>query len=164
MQKCSICLHPNVQEINELLIKNTPLRNIAERCSASTTALHRHFHAGHIPASIAKAAEAKEIAKGDDLLQYVKGLLEKSVRILDQAEASGDWKNALSGIREARGCLELLGRVTNQLGPNSAVNVLVNNSVSLTTAKEWPIFIRIIEKYPAIRAELTEQLLLLEGK
>jgi hypothetical protein len=35
--------------------------------------------------------------------------------ILDQAEATGDLRVALYAIKEARGCLELVGKVTGEL-------------------------------------------------
>ena len=120
--------------------------------------VHRHQDNGHIPASIAKAEEAKEIAKGDDLLRYVKGILGKAVSYMNQAEAAGDLRTACSAVREARGCIELLGKVTGELGPNNQLNVQVNMP-SMRDSPEWPIFIRIIEKHPAIKAELNQALL-----
>jgi hypothetical protein len=120
--------------------------------------LHRHQKAGHIPASIAKAEEAKQIAKGEDLLKWTKGILGKAVSYMNQAEAAGDLRTACSAIREARGCVELLGKVTGELGPNSQLNVQVNVP-SMRDAPEWNTFIRIIEKYPAIKAELNQALL-----
>jgi hypothetical protein len=121
--------------------------------------VHRHQDNGHIPASIAKAQEAKEIAKGDDLLRYVKGILGKAVSYMNQAEAAGDLRTACSAIREARGCVELLGKVTGELGPNNQLNVQVNNVPSMRDAPEWGVFVRLIEKYPAIKAELNQALL-----
>ena len=45
---------------------------------------------------------------GDDTLAEVRSLKTKALDILTQAEDAGDLKTALSGVREARGCLELM--------------------------------------------------------
>ena len=158
MRACTICSHPKVTEINRALVKGTSCREIASQYRVGYMSVHRHKDNGHIPASIAKAEEAKEIAKGDDLLRYVKGILGKAVSYMNQAEAAGDLRTACSAIREARGCVELLGKVTGELGPNNQVNVQVNIP-SMMDSPEWPIFIRIVEKHPAIKAELNQALL-----
>ena len=157
-QQCSICMHKNVQEIDQDLIKNIPLRKIAERCSVSITALHRHKTKGHIPASIVKSEEAVQVAKGEDLLKWTRGILGKAVSYMNQAEAAGDLRTACSAIREARGCVELLGKVTGELDSRSQLNVQVNVP-SMRDSPEWPVFIRIIEKHPSIKAELNKALL-----
>ncbi len=56
-----------------------------------------------------------EEAKDDDLLSQVKDLRERALRVLGAAEEAGDLRAAMGAIREARGCLELLGRVTGEL-------------------------------------------------
>lgn len=155
--RCSICAHPQATEINRALVKGVTCRELALKYHVGHMSLHRHQKAGHIPASIAKAEEAKEIAKGDDLLRYVKGILGKAVSYMNQAEAAGDLRTACSAVREARGCIELLGKVTGEIDNRNQVNVQVNN-LTLRDAPEYPIFIRIIEKHPVIKAEFVEAL------
>jgi len=157
-QPCSICNRKDREKIDRELLQGTSLRDIAVHFGTSKSSLQRHKDSGHIPASIAKAQEAKEIAKGDDLLRYVKGILGKAVSYMNQAEAAGDLRTACSAIREARGCVELLGKVTGELDNRSQLNVQVNVP-SMRDSPEWPIFIRIIEKHPTIRAELNQALL-----
>ena len=43
-----------------------------------------------------------------------------------KAEADGDIRTALAGIREARGCLELLAKLLGELRDGAAVNVAVS--------------------------------------
>ena len=62
-----------------------------------------------------KAHEVQEVAQADDLLSQVKDLRERALRVLGAAEEAGDLRAAMGAIREARGCLELLGRVTGEL-------------------------------------------------
>jgi hypothetical protein len=158
MQRCTICSHPKATEINRALVKGVSVRDLALQYDVGHMSLHRHQKAGHIPASIAKTEEAKQIAKGEDLLKWTKGILGKAVSYMNQAEAAGDLRTACSAIREARGCVELLGKVTGELGPNNQLNVQVNVP-SMRDAPEWTTFIRIVEKYPVIKAELNQTLM-----
>ncbi|MEO7474680.1 MAG: hypothetical protein ABIY46_05040, partial [Gemmatimonadales bacterium] len=66
-----------------------------------------------------------------------------------------DLKTALGGIREARGCLELLGRLEGELQDAPAVNV--------TVSPEWGIMREIIvgalESYPDAKRAVAQALL-----
>jgi len=122
---CSICQHPNREKINRLLVEGEIFRKIAENFSLSITSLHRH-KTEHLPGNLTKAKEAQEIAKADSLLEQVKSLQDRALDILSQAEESGDLRTALGAIREARGNLELLGKLAGELQAGQVVNVLVS--------------------------------------
>src|SRR5690606_11127930 len=98
------------EEKNRLLLKGVSLRNIAKQYSVSAASLHRHKD-GHLPAKMVKAQEAREIAKADSLLDQVTELRNKALSILAKAERAGELRTALQGVREAKGCLELLARL-----------------------------------------------------
>jgi hypothetical protein len=88
-------------------------------------ALHRH-KAAHLPVALAKAQEAAEVAHGDNLLEQVQGLQARTLAILTTAENAGALGTALQAIREARGNIELLGRLMGELQEAAAiVNILV---------------------------------------
>ena len=128
-QKCSICKHPKATEINRALIKGDSIRDIALQYNVGHMSLHRHQKAGHIPATIAKFEEAKKIAQGEDLLRYTKALLGRTISYMNQAESAGDLRTAISAVREARGCVELLGKVTGELCTNAQTAIQVNTTV-----------------------------------
>jgi hypothetical protein len=114
---CSICSHPNREEIDRELIEGKSLAEIVSIFPTITkSALHRHKES-HLPQSLAQAKEAQEVAQGDTLLSQVRSLQHKALSILKQAEAAGELRTALTGVREARSCLELLGKVSGQLPP-----------------------------------------------
>ena len=116
---CSVCEHDNREAIDSSLIQGEPLRSIAGRHGLSSTALHRHKRT-HLPEALIKAQEAKEIVRGDTLLEETGALIEQGRRILAEAWAAGDHRTALNAIREIRGCLGLLGKITGQLdGPQT---------------------------------------------
>ncbi len=50
--------------------------------------------------------------RGDDVVRELLKLRGRVYAILIKAEKEGDLKTALAGCREARGCIELLARLT----------------------------------------------------
>ncbi len=104
---CTICNHPDRAEIDKALLAGEPFRKIAKRTETSITSLFRHRNE-HIPTALAVAKQAAEVDYGDDLFAHVKDLNARTMRILEQAEASGDPRIALAAIQQARGNSELL--------------------------------------------------------
>jgi hypothetical protein len=101
-----------------------------------------------MPVTLAKAQEAKETALADDLLAQVKALRNKSISILQKAEAAGDLRTALLGIREARACMELLAEMEGELNRNPVIN--------LSLSAEWlevrAVLLHALSDYPEARA------------
>ena len=102
------------------------MRRIAAEYGFSETSLRRHAE-DHLPAVMAEAAQAELVAHGASLLDQVTSLHHRALGLLQRAEAAGDLRAAMGGIREARGCIELLARLEGQLRDREAatVNVLV---------------------------------------
>ncbi len=121
---CTICEHPQRQEIDNQLINGNSFRDIAGRFSLSRSSLSRHKK--HLSSGLTKAKKAAEISQADDLLAQVRDLQTRALNILDAAEGSGDLRTALGAIREARGNLELLGKLAGELQAGQVVNVLVS--------------------------------------
>lgn len=147
-QPCSICRHPDRASIDSSLVTGTAsLRSLASLYTVSEAALRRH-KANHLPEALARAQEAQEAAHGDTLLTQVRELHGRARRILDRAENARDWSTALKAIREARGCLELLGRLMGELQEGQTVNVLV--------LPEWvsirSVLVESLASFPEARA------------
>jgi hypothetical protein len=153
---CTICAHPNRAEIEGAIIRSEPYRRIASRFETSTTSLQRHLP--HVIQTLTKAKEAREAARADDLLQQLKALRNKAIGLLTKAEAAGDYRTALAGVREARGCLELLAEMEGELNRNPQINILV--------APEWltvrAAVIEALQPFPAARVAVAERLLQLK--
>lgn len=111
---CTVCRHPNRSEIESALIRGESLRNVSKQFRIGATAVFRHKR-DHIPKMLVKAAEAasemREVTRGEDLLEQVRDLNERTLRILQEAEKTGDSRMALAAVREARGNAELLCRM-----------------------------------------------------
>ncbi len=113
-RKCTICSHKKRSAIDKALVERQAFRTIADQFRVSKTALLRHYD-DHLPSSLVKAQQATEAAQADALLAQVVDLRDKALGVLEQAEASEDLRTAVSAIREARGCVELLGKLAGQL-------------------------------------------------
>lgn len=117
-RKCVICSDPRVAQIDAALLENTGYREIAKRFEASESAIFRH-QARHLPAVLAKAADVRasvgELMAGDNLVQKVRELETAANRIAKAAEAAGDLRTALAGLREIARTIELVARLTGRL-------------------------------------------------
>jgi len=122
---CLICSHPQREAIEQALMEGKSYSGIVAFCSDSPFSkfsLSRH-KLRHLPPALAKAQEAAEIARGNDLLAQLRDLQARTLGILDQA--TDDHRLALSAIREARSNIELLGRLLGELRETSPVNILI---------------------------------------
>jgi hypothetical protein len=135
-----------------------PLRTIADRFCVSKTALVRHKD-GHLPSHLAKATEAEEVARADELLSQLRRLQARTLSILTASEEAGELRTALAAIREARGNLELLAKLLGELDETPRVNVLLSGEwVAIRTA-----MMVALAPYPDARSAVTYALLELEA-
>jgi len=104
---CPICQHNERQTIEKALLDNEVLHQIAQRYGVSKRSLFNHKK-NHLPTALIKARDAADLVMADGLLSQLKQLQSKALAILNKAEKAGDLRTALGGIREARGCLELV--------------------------------------------------------
>ena len=123
-RRCTICTHKEREAIDQALVAREPFRTIADRFGVKKTSLIRHSD-DHVPAELVKAKDAADVASADDLLAQVVGLRDKALAILTHAETAEDWRAAIAAIREARGCVELLGKLAGQLRDAPTVNLFL---------------------------------------
>jgi len=120
-QTCTVCVHEAKEAIDQALVAGGSRRTIANQYGVSDAAVGRHRQ-NHLPATLVKAAEAQESARGGRLLDRVDGLVEKALSVLKDAENTKDGRLALGAIREARNCLELVGRASGELRESNRDN------------------------------------------
>lgn len=158
-RSCTVCAHADKEGIDAALVAGEALRDIAGRHGVSKSALERH-KADHLPASLAKAKHAAEIAHGDNLLDQVRSLQVRTHALLDKAGGAGDLNNALKAIGQARSNLELLAKLLGELSDAPTVNV--------TVSPEWisvcTVIIAALAPFPDARASVAERLLALEPR
>jgi hypothetical protein len=126
MQKCSICIHPKRNEIDEaLLLSARSLRDIADQFQVSKSALLRH-KADHIATDLVKANQANEVCRAESLLDKLVSLKDDAARITQKAEINDDLKTALSGINTQTKILEILAKMENLI-QQPQIDLTVNN-------------------------------------
>jgi hypothetical protein len=154
---CTVCSNPEVTSINSGLVAGKPCREIAALYRVSPDAVERHA-ANHLPQTLARAKAAEEVARADDLLAEARRLKEITNHMLARAVQANDLRTALAAIREARGNLELIGKLLGQLDTRPTVNVLVS--------PEWAAvrmtLLNALAAHPAARADVSMALLALE--
>jgi hypothetical protein len=151
---CSICTHDAREEIDQALVRGESTAKIAGRYrTLDERALRRH-RSNHLPATLARAHEAEEVANADDLLAQVRDLQARALTILDKAEEAGELITALRAIREARGNLELLGKLAGELQDGTTVNLYLS--------PEWlelrALIVAAVEPYPEARGSILRAL------
>lgn len=155
---CTVCRHPQRPAIEAALVTGVSYRNIVEQYGVSLGALTRH-KTDHLPAALVQAQQAEEVAHADSLLDQVQTMQARTLVILQQAEQAGALGIALGAIREARGNLELLAKLTKQLDERPVVNVLL--------APEWLVvraaLLDALQPHPAARVAVAERLVALES-
>jgi hypothetical protein len=143
-RRCTVCDHPESHSIDETLVTGAPYRSVAKRFDLSESAVYRH-KTEHLPAHMLKAREVEETARADDLLEQVRNLQTHALDILERAEKAGDLRTALAAISQARGNLELLGKLAGELDERPVVN--------LNISPEWlelrAVIVGALEPHPA---------------
>ncbi len=124
-RKCTICHHPNRDDIDQALVRREPFRHIAAHHEVSTGALVRHSD-DHLTATLLQAQDAADVAHADNILGEVLDLRNHALGILDKAEKADDLRTACSAIREARSCIELLAKVAGTLQDAPTINVFLS--------------------------------------
>ena len=88
-----------------------------------TRALVRRIREGGAQVGVLSTDPA---ADADALLAQVVDLRDKAFGIFDKAEGSDDLRVAVSAIREARGCVELLAKLAGELKDAPIINLVVS--------------------------------------
>jgi hypothetical protein len=125
---CTICTHKRRADIDKALVDRRPFRDIARQFDVGPDSLWRHSD-DHLPAKLVRAKRAAEAVEADALLDQVLDLRDKALGVLDSAEGEGDRQGSIAAIREARACIELLGKLAGQLASAPTINI--------TLSAEW---------------------------
>jgi hypothetical protein len=156
-RRCTVCDHQERYGIDGALVTGAPYRSVAKRFGLSESAVYRH-KTEHLPAHLLKAKEVEEVAQADELLEQVRYLQTHALGILERAEDAGDLRTALAAISQARGNLELLGKLAGELDERPVVNVLISGEwVTIRTA-----MMDALSPYPEARTAVAESLMELE--
>ena len=148
-RQCTVCGHKDVEEINKLLLSGTSFRDIAGQFDLSKTALARHKES-HIPNELLKSNDIQEIAKADALLVQLGEVREKTLSLLDKAEAAADTRvygAPVAYLREVREQIKLLAELEGRLASQPQITIVSSPQwIELRT-----LIITALEPYPEAR-------------
>ena len=121
---CTICSHPERAKIEAALVQAEPNLRIAARFRVHESVIRRHVKE-HFHATLARARDALEITRGDELLDQVKTVLAKTWVLLARAEANQDDDRTLKALAGLDSRLTLLGKLMGELREQHVYNILV---------------------------------------
>jgi hypothetical protein len=105
---------------------------------------------------LTKAYKAQEVAEAGSLLERVERLYKLTESIVAVTYRNQEWPTALAALRECRGHLELLGRISKELETAITIN--------LVTSPEWEDLrtrlLLALEPHPEVRGRV---LMAIEG-
>jgi hypothetical protein len=156
---CTVCAHPERRAIDEALVRGKSMRGLVARYgTVGRMSLQRH-RKEHLPALLAKAYEAEQVAEADKLLTDIRRLQERTLLMLQEAEKAGDLRTALSAVREARNNIALLAEMRGQLDRRPVVNLVLS--------PEWlelrALIVRALEPHPEAQEAVVRAIASREG-
>ncbi len=149
-RKCSVCKSQDVDEINKALVSSQSYRDIARRYSLDKSAVLRHKQ-NHLPAHLTKAENNDERHRASNLVVEINRLKIKAERIAEKAEKKGDYRTALSGIRELTRIIEILARMQGEIS-NQNISIVLNNEwIQLRT-----VILNALDEYPEAKIRVAD--------
>ena len=153
-RSCSICAHTNREAIDLAIVEGTAsFRDIARQFSLSKDGVARH-KAEHLPPVLVSAAAAKEVARGDTLLDKVRALEVQARGIAERAEKAGDLRMTLAAVRELARIVELQGKLAGDLIDAPTVNVTLGSDWTEVRAT----ILSALDEYPDARVAVARAL------
>jgi len=155
---CTVCIHRDRPAIDVALVNHRPFRDIACRFGVGRMAAVRH-HDDHLPATLAKAKEAEDVAHAIDVAGQLKAINAATLAVLAEARRAGDGDLALKAVDRVQRQIELQAKLLGELDERPVVNV--------TISAEWieirAVLLDALGAHPAARQAVAASLLRLEG-
>ena len=127
---CTVCAHTDRQAVDEAIVLGRTLRDIAQQHGVSKDAVSRHK--AHVSPALARLVADRAEAGPKSALSRLEELYGRASNVLSAAESEGKASLSLAAIRELRGIVETLAKITGELDERSTVQVL-----NLATSDEW---------------------------
>jgi hypothetical protein len=158
-RKCTICGHDDRQALDTALVNNKPLRGIARTFRVSADALARHRDK-HLPATLAQAKAAEDVADADDLVSRLQALSQETLAIFREARQAKEHDLALRAIARAEKQIELLAKLLGELDERPTINLVLS--------AEWvavrTVIMTALQPYADARISVADALMALEQR
>lgn len=155
-KKCSICANEHCEQINALLLRNVPYKEIAEQYGGSVTSIHRHKQ--HMMAQMQNIPEdIAEVTEPGVVMGQIAELNRRADYLYREAIKTKDLLNAGRALKELREIVALYAKLTGEL--NTAAQV-VHQHVHINP--EWvalrQTMLNALAPYPEAREALVKAL------
>ena len=160
---CTICTHAEREAIDEAIVGGVSYRNVAKRFEGVSLAGVQRHAARHLSTTL-QAVHARRVAEDEasaaTALDRFEELYGRASALLEAAEREGQGRMALDAIRELRGLLERIARITGELDDRpQVVNVLVSPEWQQVRAA----IVQALMDFPEARQAVASRLLALEA-
>ena len=108
--QCTVCQHPQLQEIEKQIIEDVPHTTIANQYDLGNQAVRNHS-INHLPKRLVLARKRKEMQHNESILDHLNKIVSDTRNILDDAIDQDQKGLALKAIKEARSNMELLSKI-----------------------------------------------------
>lgn len=133
---CKVCSRTDLIETVDLAItRGEPIRQIAARTDLAEASVRRHAK-NHLPADLAKSEAARRVCRRDQLLADLVDRRDHARRLTQRAEAEGDLRTALAGIRVDVAVAELLARIAGELDEAARVEIHQHRTLRVDASPE----------------------------
>lgn len=153
---CTICRHPQRDDIETALIAGESLRGIERRFGVSDDALDRHRKVD-IPELMAQSKQARAEVRGDTLYDRLRLLNAETLQILQEAKEAKNPDLALRAINRIERQLELEAKLLGQIDESTKVAIGINKApeeppldLKVLTHDEFEQFQALLRKCGAI--------------
>lgn len=157
-RRCTVCIHPQRDEIERAIARGESYRSIAHQYSVSHTAIIRHARA-HLPQPVQAAVQAEMVEHGASILSQVRELNQKARQLLEEAAAKGRYTGAAAFLKEARELLTLEARLLGELDTRDRVEVHTHldvRALAVRIARELEDEPELAERVGRVLMELTD--------
>ena len=139
-RKCTVCTHPQREELDQALVAGQSVSDLAARYSTiGRMALQRHKE-HHLPQTLILSKDAEEVSRSDQLLEKLAKLEQNTLQIGQKAEKGGDWRTALAAIKDQVRIVELQAKIHGVLDERMRLTINNNQVIAQREATRIPRF------------------------
>ncbi|WP_454115475.1 hypothetical protein [Microbacterium lacticum] len=129
--RCKVCTHPEREAIDAAIATGLSNVQAGARWGISKDSVRRHRDS-HLSTALQAVATQRETAGAMKAADRAELLYQKATAVLDAATAEGKASLSLAAVRELRGIVELLAKLSGELDERPQVQVL-----TLAVSPEW---------------------------
>lgn len=156
-RQCTVCAHPKQRDIDRLLMDpNVTYSSVGEAFQINPKSLERH-HKNHLEPRLQKVEGMRsgDVEASFGILGDMDDLKARALKLLEAAENAGQTRTAIAAIKEVRGVLDSLAKLT---GEGQRTGTVVN----IINAPAWTVvqtrIIHALQPFPEARQAVVQAL------